>query len=105
MKGGGALILGGRPRATPPLGAIKRRVFNAEGVVGSVWSLLVGGGSRVELREELGWAVGVSSGVGRREKPAVELETGEVTSRREVASNLRNSPSDRAPSRSSGTEE
>ena len=59
----------------------------------------------MELREELGWAVGVSSGVGRREKLAVELETGEVASRRDVASKLRNGPSDRAPSRSSDAEE
>ena len=59
----------------------------------------------MELREELGWAVGVSSEVGRQEKPAVELETEEVASWREVASKLRNGPSDRAPSRSSDAEE
>ena len=48
VKGRRALILGGKPRATPPLWAIKRR--------GSMpRALLVGGGSRVgELSLELG---------------------------------------------------
>ena len=95
-----------KPRATPPLEAKKAR-FNAERgwsllvVVGRGWSLLVGG---VEFVRR--WSQPSHQVVGHCwSVEAVELESGEVASRREVASKLRNGPSDRAPSRSSDAEE